>query len=117
MHAPDEMTVDAASDDIIDRIMQRMDEDSDDFPTEAERLDILRACIEDCELTTRELKAMKMRLGMDGYPPMSREEIAQALGTNVNRIRQIERKAIRKSLLCPYPRRRKKLRDNPDYMN
>ena len=36
MHAPDEMTVDAASDDIIARIMQRMDEDSDDFPTEAE---------------------------------------------------------------------------------
>lgn len=114
MHAPDDMTVDAASDDIVARIMQRMEEDTDDFPTEAERLDILRDCIEDCELTTRELKAMKMRLGLDGYSPMSRAEVAEAMETSVARIRQIEAKLIRRSPLRCYRPRRKKMLDAID---
>jgi len=59
-------------------------------------------------LTEREAKVLKMRFGLDGYKPMTLEEVGKAFGVTRERVRQIECKALRK---LKHPSRRKKLQD------
>jgi len=59
-------------------------------------------------LSEREAKVLKMRFGLDGYKPMTLEEVGREFGVTRERIRQIEAKAIRK---LKHPSRRKKLQD------
>lgn len=47
-------------------------------------------------LTDREVKVLKMRNGLDGYPEMTLEEIGNEIGVHKERVRQIEAKALRK---------------------
>jgi len=62
-------------------------------------------------LTEREAKVLKMRFGLDGYKPMTLEEVGKAFGVTRERVRQIECKALRK---LKHPSRRKKLQDYLD---
>jgi len=59
-------------------------------------------------LSEREAKVLKMRFGLDGYRPMTLEEVGKEFGVTRERIRQIEAKALRK---LKHPSRRKKLQD------
>jgi len=59
-------------------------------------------------LSDREAKVLKMRFGLDGYQPMTLEEVGKEFGVTRERIRQIEAKALRK---LKHPSRRKKLQD------
>lgn len=59
-------------------------------------------------LSDREAKVLKMRFGLDGYQPMTLEEVGREFGVTRERIRQIEAKAIRK---LKHPSRRHKLQD------
>jgi len=62
-------------------------------------------------LSEREAKVLKMRFGLDGYKPMTLEEVGKAFGVTRERVRQIECKALRK---LKHPSRRKKLQDYLD---
>ena len=59
-------------------------------------------------LSDREAKVLKMRFGLDGYQPMTLEEVGREFGVTRERIRQNEAKALRK---LKHPSRRKKLQD------
>jgi len=59
-------------------------------------------------LSDREARVLKMRFGLDGYQPMTLEEVGREFGVTRERIRQIEAKALRK---LKHPSRRKKLQD------
>jgi RNA polymerase primary sigma factor len=59
-------------------------------------------------LSGREARVLKMRFGLDGYRPMTLEEVGREFGVTRERIRQIEAKALRK---LKHPSRRKKLQD------
>lgn len=95
--------------DVIDALMASLNTPTDDFPTDKAALDVLRSCIDDCQLTARELQAMKMRLGLDGQAAASREEICAALDMQMERLLQIERKLLRHSPLNPYRRENRTL--------
>jgi RNA polymerase primary sigma factor len=59
-------------------------------------------------LSAREARILRMRFGLDGNPPFTLEEVGQKFGLTRERIRQIERKALRR---LRQPRRAKLLRD------
>lgn len=59
-------------------------------------------------LSDREARVLKMRFGLDGYKPMTLEEVGSEFGVTRERVRQIEAKALRK---LKHPSRRKKLQD------
>lgn len=59
-------------------------------------------------LSDREARVLKMRFGLNGYHPMTLEEVGKKFGVTRERIRQIEAKALRK---LKHPSRRKKLQD------
>jgi len=61
-----------------------------------------------CTLSDREARVLKMRFGLDGYKPMTLEEVGKEFGVTRERVRQIEAKALRK---LKHPSRRKKLQD------
>ena len=62
-------------------------------------------------LSEREAKVLKMRFGLDGFRPMTLEEVGREFEVTRERIRQIEAKALRK---LKHPSRRKKLHDYLD---
>ena len=62
-------------------------------------------------LSEREAKVLKMRFGLDGFKPMTLEEVGREFEVTRERIRQIEAKALRK---LKHPSRRKKLHDYLD---
>ncbi|MGB9707122.1 MAG: RNA polymerase sigma factor RpoD [Microgenomates group bacterium] len=59
-------------------------------------------------LSDREAKVLKMRFGLDGYKPMTLEDVGKEFGVTRERVRQIEVKALRK---LRHPSRRMKLKD------
>lgn len=59
-------------------------------------------------LSEREAKVLKMRFGLDGYKPMTLEDVGREFGVTRERVRQIEAKALRK---LKHPSRRMKLKD------
>ena len=59
-------------------------------------------------LSDREARVLKMRFGLNGYKPMTLEEVGREFGVTRERVRQIEAKALRK---LKHPSRRKKLQD------
>jgi RNA polymerase primary sigma factor len=58
-------------------------------------------------LTASEREILKMRFGMDGYKPMSLQQIGEQFHLSKERIRQIEKKAIRR---LRHPSRSQKLK-------
>ena len=62
-------------------------------------------------LSEREAKVLKMRFGLDGFRPITLEEVGREFEVTRERIRQIEAKALRK---LKHPSRRKKLHDYLD---
>ena len=54
----------------------------------------IRECLN--ALTTRERKVLSLRFGLDGGPVLSLQKIGKKIGLSKERIRQIEKKAIRK---------------------
>ena len=62
-------------------------------------------------LSEREAKVLKMRFGLEGFRPMTLEEVGREFEVTRERIRQIEAKALRK---LKHPSRRKKLHDYLD---
>jgi len=58
-------------------------------------------------LTVSEREILKMRFGMDGYKPMSLQQIGEKFKLSKERIRQIEKKAIRR---LRHPSRSQKLK-------
>jgi len=79
-------------------------------PDESASKELLKENIKEVldTLTEREAKVLKMRFGLDGYKPMTLEEVGKAFGVTRERVRQIECKALRK---LKHPSRRKKLQD------
>lgn len=59
-----------------------------------EELEMLRACFD--VLSDREKEVLDLRYGLNGKTPHTLEEVAVALNTTRERIRQISAKAIRK---------------------
>ena len=59
-------------------------------------------------LSDREAKVLKLRFGLEGSKQMTLEEVGKVFGVTIERIRQIEAKALRK---LKHPSRRKKLQD------
>ena len=47
-------------------------------------------------LTERQQRVLTLRFGLDGYTPLSLKEIGLMFGVTMERIRQIEAKAMRK---------------------
>jgi RNA polymerase primary sigma factor len=82
-------------------------------PDESASKELLKENIKEVldTLTEREAKVLKMRFGLDGYKPMTLEEVGKAFGVTRERVRQIECKALRK---LKHPSRRKKLQDYLD---
>jgi len=79
-------------------------------PDESASKELLKENIKEVldTLSEREAKVLKMRFGLDGYKPMTLEEVGKAFGVTRERVRQIECKALRK---LKHPSRRKKLQD------
>lgn len=65
----------------------------DDFENSDLKRDI-NDCLDD--LTNRERKVLSMRFGLGGGPVLSLQKIGHSIGLSKERIRQIEKKAIRK---------------------
>ena len=57
--------------------------------------------------TSSEREILKMRFGLDGYKPMSLQQIGEKFKLSKERIRQIEKKAIRR---LRHPSRSQKLK-------
>lgn len=83
--------------------------DNKDFTEEIDRM-ALRQILEKSmsELTEREQKVLKMRMGWDSGEEMTLEAVAKEMGVTRERIRQVEAKAIRKLRV---PTRSEGLRD------
>jgi len=79
-------------------------------PDESASKELLKENIKEVldTLSEREAKVLKMRFGLDGYRPMTLEEVGKAFGVTRERVRQIECKALRK---LKHHSRRKKLQD------
>ena len=67
----------------------------------------LTEIIDSGELSSREANVIRMRFGLDGKAPRSREELSILYGVSPERIRLVEERAIR--LLGRHPSRSRKL--------
>ena len=69
-----------------------------ELPEDSLEDDSLKTDIQDClrELTPREQNVLTMRFGLGGAPVLSLQKIGKKIGLSKERIRQIEKKAIRK---------------------
>ena len=87
-----------------------IEDTSQPSPVDQASKQLLKENIEEVleSLSDREARVLKMRFGLDGYRPMTLEEVGREFGVTRERIRQIEAKALRK---LKHPSRRKKLQD------
>ncbi len=87
-----------------------IEDTSQPSPVDQASKQLLKENIEEVleSLSDREARVLKMRFGLDGYQPMTLEEVGREFGVTRERIRQIEAKALRK---LKHPSRRKKLQD------
>ena len=85
-------------------------DDASPTPYDSASRQLLKENIEEVlhTLSDREARVLKMRFGLDGYQPMTLEEVGREFGVTRERVRQIEAKALRK---LKHPSRRKKLQD------
>jgi RNA polymerase primary sigma factor len=94
-HCPDDDSAATILDNIEDKTMKRPDQDS-------ERAEIRRIIIENLEcLTLREQLILKLRYGLIDEGVYTLKGLASLFKVSIERIRQIERQALKKLKKCP----------------
>ena len=85
----------AEKDGVLDNVIaDRRSDSPDQVLNENELAKILTSLID--KLDPRERNILKMRFGLDGYPPRTLEEVSKKIGRTRERVRQLQKKAIQK---------------------
>ena len=89
------------SDTIEDKDNTMMEQQFEDIQTRMEQEEVREQLQEKLKtLSSHELQVLRLLYGLDGYPEMSYEEVAQHMGMRADSVRRIKMRAIRK-ITCP----------------
>ena len=89
------------SDTIEDKDNTMMEQQFEDIQTRMEQEEVKEEVKEKLQtLSSHELQVLRLLYGLDGYPEMSYEEVAQHLGMRADSVRRIKMRAKRK-ITCP----------------
>ena len=85
------------SDTIEDKDNTMMEQQFEDIQTRMEQEEVREQLQEKLKtLSSHELQVLRLLYGLDGYPEMSYEEVAQHMGMRADSVRRIKMRAIRK---------------------
>ena len=89
------------SDTIEDKDNTMMEQQFEDIQTRMEQEEVKEQLQEKLKtLSSHELQVLRLLYGLDGYPEMSYEEVAQHMGMRADSVRRIKMRAKRK-ITCP----------------
>ena len=89
------------SDTIEDKDNTMMEQQVEDIQTRMEQEEVKEQLQEKLKtLSSHELQVLRLLYGLDGYPEMSYEEVAQHMGMRADSVRRIKMRAKRK-ITCP----------------
>ena len=89
------------SDTIEDKDNTMMEQQFEDIQTRMEQEEVREQLQEKLKtLSSHELQVLRLLYGLDGYPEMSYEEVAQHMGMRADSVRRIKMRAKRK-ITCP----------------
>ena len=89
------------SDTIEDKDNTMMEQQVEDIQTRMEQEEVKEQLQEKLKtLSSHELQVLRLLYGLDGYPEMSYEEVAQHMGIRADSVRRIKMRAKRK-ITCP----------------
>ena len=93
---PQDLGEDEGDDGAMAKVIDTRSSAAEDLLIEADQMDRIFAILE--QLEEREAIILRMRYGLDPYSPMTLVEVGKVLGLNRERIRQIERSAMKRLL-------------------